>query len=42
MIERTCLVGDVGEQDIAGESAPLPDKGIISLLDPIPKLESRK
>ena len=25
---------DVGVQDIAGESAPLPDKGIIFLLDP--------
>ena len=33
MIERTWLAGDVGEQDIAGENALLPDKGIISLLD---------
>ena len=39
MIERTSLAGDVGEQDIAGENVPLPDKGIISLLDPILQLQ---
>ena len=27
-----------GEQDIVGESAPLPDKGIIFLLDPTPQM----
>ena len=33
-IKRIWPVGDVGVQDIVGESASLPDKGIIFLLDP--------
>ena len=33
-IKWICPVGDVGVQDIVGESAPPPDKGMIFLLDP--------
>ena len=39
VIGRTLLAGDVGQQDIAGENAELPDKGIISLLDPTLQLQ---
>ena len=32
---KNMIVGDVGEQDIVGENAPLLDKGITFLLNPI-------
>ena len=39
MIERTCLVRDVGELDIAGENGQLPDKDIPFLPGPTSQIQ---
>ena len=41
-IEKNMTCRDVGDQDIVGESAPLPDKEIIFLLNPTLQAQSKE
>ena len=41
VIERTCLAGDVGGLDIAGENVPLPVKGIPFLSGPTSQVQTQ-